>query len=308
MPGDLRLPPAAVRQLSVLEPFSEQTRALRATVRSRDGVVDQRVAVRDRAAGTLHAFWPGAASLFSSLFSQISLAFLEAYPTPTNPSPAGEKRMEAFLRRQHYTGRQRPAELVAKLRNAAPGLPCGPEVDARRETMLSYVGILRSLNQAIERLGANVAAQLGEHPDAEIFASLPRSGHITAAQVLTEWGDNRSAYEGPEAVAALAGVVPVTKSPENITPSTSDGPATSASGAPSPATRIVPGIAPRGRLTSTSVQHDRGCDHPHAVRILARAWIRVIYRCWVDKQPYDAALHRGATLLPTEPSSSPIAA
>ena len=77
--------------------------------------------------------------------------------------------------------------------------------------MLSYVGILRSLNTAIERLGANITTQLGEHPDAEIFASLPRSGHITAAQVLTEWGDNRSAYEGPEAVAALAAVVPVTK-------------------------------------------------------------------------------------------------
>ena len=295
-------------ELSVLEPFSEQTRALRATVRSRDDIVAQRVAVSNQLRATLHAFWPGAASLFSSLFSQISLAFLEAYPTPTSVSRLGEKRMEAFLRRQHYTGRQRPAELVAKLRNAAPGLPCGPEVDARRETMLSYVGILRSLNAAIERLGANVAAQLGEHPDAEIFASLPRSGHITAAQVLTEWGDNRSAYEGPEAVAALAGVVPVTKS----------------SGKHHTVhfrwacnkrfRRAITGYADRSRHSSPWAAdvyqraRDRGCDHPHAVRILARAWIRVIYRCWVDKQPYDAALHRGATLLPTEPSSSPIAA
>ena len=32
---------------------------------------------------------------------------------------------------------------------------------------------------------------------------------------------------------------------------------------------------------------DRGCDHPHAIRILARAWIRVIWRCWVDRVPYD---------------------
>jgi len=38
----------------------------------------------------------------------------------------------------------------------------------------------------------------------------------------------------------------------------------------------------------------RGCDHPHAIRILARAWIRVLWHCWQDAQPYDPALHRAA--------------
>ena len=57
-------------ELSVLKPFSEQTRALRATVCSRDDIVAQRVAVSNQLRATLHAFWPGAASLFSSLFSQ----------------------------------------------------------------------------------------------------------------------------------------------------------------------------------------------------------------------------------------------
>ncbi len=41
----------------------------------------------------------------------------------------------------------------------------------------------------------------------------------------------------------------------------------------------------------------RGHDHPHAVRILARAWIRVIYRCWLDGVPYDPARHGGARRL-----------
>ena len=39
----------------------------------------------------------------------------------------------------------------------------------------------------------------------------------------------------------------------------------------------------------------RGCDHTHAIRILARAWLRVIWRAWTDRKPYDAALHRAAT-------------
>ncbi len=55
------------------------------------------------------------------------------------------------------------------------------------------------------------AAHLGEHPDGEIFTSLPRSGRINAAQMLACRGDCRQAYDTPEAVAALAGQTPVTK-------------------------------------------------------------------------------------------------
>jgi transposase len=37
----------------------------------------------------------------------------------------------------------------------------------------------------------------------------------------------------------------------------------------------------------------RKCDHPHAVRILARAWANIIWRCWQDNTPYDPAEHGG---------------
>ena len=47
----------------------------------------------------------------------------------------------------------------------------------------------------------------------------------------------------------------------------------------------------------------RGHDHPHAVRILARAWIRVIWRCWIDSQPYDPAKHRTAAALAEQTAS-----
>ncbi len=46
---------------------------------------------------------------------------------------------------------------------------------------------------------------------------------------------------------------------------------------------------------AAKLYHDaiaRGHDHPHAVRILARAWLQVIWRCWHDHVPYDPAKHR----------------
>jgi transposase len=36
----------------------------------------------------------------------------------------------------------------------------------------------------------------------------------------------------------------------------------------------------------------RGKDHPHAVRITARAWLYVIWRCWQDGTAYDPGKHR----------------
>jgi hypothetical protein len=42
----------------------------------------------------------------------------------------------------------------------------------------------------------------------------------------------------------------------------------------------------------------RGHDHPHAVRILARAWIRVIYRCWLTNTPYHPDRHGAVNKLP----------
>ena len=34
--------------------------------------------------------------------------------------------------------------------------------------------------------------------------------------------------------------------------------------------------------------------HPHAVRILARARARVLWRAWQDRRRYDPAQHRAA--------------
>ncbi|MEU3280558.1 hypothetical protein [Streptomyces antibioticus] len=46
----------------------------------------------------------------------------------------------------------------------------------------------------------------------------------------------------------------------------------------------------------------RGMDHPHATRVLARAWIRVIYRCWLNHEPYDPAGHDASRGFSAQPN------
>jgi transposase len=306
-PGDAELIAEYLRlrhhRLRVLAPFSAHTRALRAVVRTRDDLVEARVAATNQLAACLDGFWPGAKGVFADLESPIALDFLARYPTPESAARLGEQRMAAFLVKHGYCGRRSPSELLARLRAAPAGLSGTVEVEARRDAVLALVTVVRALVGAIKDLDRSVAAHLGEHPDAEIFTSLPRSGRINAAQVLAEWGDCRPAYDGPDAVACLAGATPVTRQSGKHTAVTFRWACNKRF------RKAITTFADNSRHQSpwaAKVYADaitRGCDHPHAVRVLARAWIRVIWRCWVDGVPYDPAKH-GAAVKLTEMAAS----
>lgn len=286
-------------KLRVLAPFSDATRGLRAVSRARDALVDQRVAANNQLEACLEAFWPGANEIFADICSDIALKFLERYPTPTSAARLTEPQLAKFLKTHSYSGHRTPCELLKRLRSVPDGITAGAENQARHATVVAYIAVIRALNTAIKQLANEIATQLGEHPDGPIFSSLPRSGSINAAQMLSEWGDCREAYDSPEAVCALAGLAPVTKH---------SGKHHSVKFRWACNTRFrnaVTTFADNSRHSSPWAADiyqrakARGCDHPHAIRILARAWVRVIWRCWINGVTYDPALHTGATHLTT---------
>ena len=191
----------------VLEPDSDQTKALRALTRAREDLVQTKVALGNQLRAELERFWPGPVGLFTKLDSPVSLAFLERYPSPADARGLGEQRLAAFLARQHYAGRQKPAQLLTKLRRAPEGRVGEAELAARRALVLALVATLKSLLAQIKALDLQLATALREHPDGEIFLSLfkdPRSV-ICAAELLAEIGDCRSRYPTRDSLAADAG-------------------------------------------------------------------------------------------------------
>ena len=77
----------------VLEPDSDQTKALRAMTRARDGLVRTRVGLANQLRDQLATFWPGAGKVFCAVDSPIALAFLRRYPTPVDARGLGEQRL-----------------------------------------------------------------------------------------------------------------------------------------------------------------------------------------------------------------------
>jgi len=284
-----------------LEPLSDDVRALRALVRSRDDLVAERVALANQLRALLDSFWPGAVAIFADIDSPIALAFLQRYPTPERARGLGPKRLAGFLARHAYCGRRSPAELLERLRSAPTGLAGPREQEAKGDAVLDLVSVLAILVERIRRLTSAVEHAVAQLPAGRLMMSFPRAGKLNAAQIVAELGDDPQRFPSERQLAAEAGVAPVTH----------------ASGKSRAVTfRWACNKRLRNAITTwaNNSRHDspwahsiysqaraRGCDHPHATRILARAWIRVLWRCWHDQRPYDPARHGAARQL-TQPS------
>jgi transposase len=273
---------------------SDEIKALRALVRGRNDLVAQRVAFGNQLRSLLEGFWPGAAAIFATIDSPIALAFIGRYLTPDSASRLGEKRLASFMAQHAYSGRRSAADLLARLRAAPTGLASEAEAKAKGEIVRALVGVLERLVAEIAKLSSRIEHAVAQLPDGRIVMSFPRAGRINAAQILAELGDVRERFLCEEQLAAEAGVCPVTH----------------ASGksrgvvfrwACNKNLRVaITCFADNSRHACAwaaiiyNKARQRGCKHAHAVRILARAWIRVLWRAWQDGKLYDPARHAGA--------------
>ena len=176
-------------------------------IRAREDLVGTRTALTNQLRAELERFWPGPLGLFTHLNSRISLAFLARYPIPADARGLGEARLQAFLARERYSGRQQPAQLLANLRRAPAGRVGELELATRRQLVLTLVATIITLGVQIKELERQLATAIREHPDGAIFTSLFKGPYsvITAAELLAEIGDCRARYPSRDALAGDAG-------------------------------------------------------------------------------------------------------
>lgn len=277
-----------------LQPCSDEIKALRALVRTRDDLVAERVALANQLRSLLDSFWAGATTIFADIDSPIALAFLQRYPTPDSAGRLGEKRLAAFLAQNSYCGRRSPHELLARLRGAPAGCAGEAEAEIKGELVRALAAVLGPLVAEIAKLTARLEHAVAALADGKIVMSFPRAGRVNAAQILAELGDVRERFQTEDHLAAEAGVCPVTH----------------ASGKSRGVVfrwacnhrlrAAITCFADNSRHSSPwaaeiyAAARARGCDHPHATRILARAWIRVLWRAWIDRAVYNPDKHNAA--------------
>ncbi len=269
---------------------SDQTVTLRMTVRARQDLVTTRVAVANQLRAHLQITLPGVIDLFRDIDSNITLAFLRRFPNQDKADWLSPARLEKWLRGMAYNHIRNLDRLWAHL-DGAPRGTTGQQAVARANITLALVATLTALRGQIDALDDEIAEQLANHPDAAIFTSLPRSGIVRAARLLAEIGDARGRYPTPESLVCLAGAAPSTRQSGKVkivafrwaVDKQLRGAVIDFAGDSHHANPWAADLYAKARA--------RNHDHPHAVRILARAWLHIIWRCWQDNVPYDPAKH-----------------
>jgi transposase len=136
-----------------------------------------------------------------------------------------------------------------------------------------------------------IASLLTQHPDYEIYASLPGTGDYLQAALLSKLGDDRQRIGRANHLQALAGTCPVTVSSgkrkfvrfrhacDRDFRRIAQQWAKSSLGNSVWANTYFSQVLPR-------------CDsYSHAYRCLANRWLAILWRLWRDRLPYNESYH-----------------
>jgi transposase len=274
-------------KLAPLQRDSTAMRALRRLVEARRSFVQDRVRVTNRMTSALKAYFPQVLEWFRDKGTLIFADFVERWPTL---QAAQRVRTETLVDFFHAHNVRRSATVERRVSAIKAEQPITTDVAVIQSCRLLLEVLLpqlRVLIAAIDKLDAEIAALCASLSDYKLFTSLPGAGPIFASRLLTAFGERRERFANAAAVQKYAGVAPVTER----------------SGkqcwvhwryccAKFVRQTFVEWAAetiPRSFWAGTFYRNRReaGDSHQAALRALAFKWIRILYRCWVDRTPYD---------------------
>jgi transposase len=272
------------------KPDEPLTRQIRAEVRFAQQLGREAVQAGNRLRSILLRYYPAALDAFPHLDSVVFLAFLQAYPTLRQAQALSFEQLKVFLREHHHTQSRSWPTIYAGLHSDHPS--SDSDLDA------AYAPLAQAQAKILELLIRSRSVCLARldklfllHPDRAIYDSLPKAGALLAPALLAKLGDDRARYPTPAVLQAVAGTCPLTKR----------------SGKHSYVlfrkacdrdfrhivqqwARLSLDVSPWAATYYHTVRPHCRTDND-AVRRLANRWLEVLWRLWVDRKPYDEALH-----------------
>ena len=226
--------------------------------------------------------------------SPLACAFLTQWPT----LEAVQRARPATLRRFYTTHRcRRAARIEAHVAEVAAATPLtrDPAVIAPRVLFVkALVSQLRALGPRLAELDAAIAAAFAAHPEVELFRALPGAGAALAPRLLVAFGTDRTRFPSAADLQQQAGIAPVTvRSGRSCQVHWRWAVSTFLR-------QTFHEFAHHSILHTPwarafyAAQRARGKSHHVAVRALAFKWIRILWRCWQDRTPYDDARYTRA--------------
>lgn len=275
-------------KLKVLEPESVPMRKLRYLVEARDRIRGDQSRCVNRLVQALKQYYPQVLVWFNEHNTIVFCDFLKQWPTPSKARRARRTRLERFFKEHNVRFARLIEERIQAIKATTP-LTCDEAVvDAHRLQVEILVEQLRVTIHALKRFDEEIAAVAESLADYQLlFAPLPGAGKVIGPRLLAGFGEDRDRYQSAAQLQKRTGIAPITKRSGNSTwvhwrfqcskflrQTFIDF-----------AGQTINKSAWAGAYYRQ--QRAKGASHNVAVRALAYKWIRVLYRCWQDRTPYD---------------------
>jgi len=299
------------QELRPWRPDDEQTRKLALLCEKRRQAVDARSALSNQLKSELKQYYPLAlAVLDNDLTTVLAADFLLKWPDFASLKKASAHKVRSFFYGHQCRSEKKIQTRSQLMESAQPLTRDSAIIEAGALTAQMLARQLQALAPYIRQYDEQIAQLFSQHPDRVLFDNLPGAGDALAPRLLSAFGSNRDRFNNVLEPLSFFGLAPVTERSGKTTfihfrwacPKFLRQTFHEFAGC---SVRFCDWAA-----AFYDQQRARGKDHHVAVRALAYKWIRILFRCWKTRQPYDpqryrAALAHRASPLATDVKNSP---
>jgi transposase len=198
-----------------LRPDDPEIIQLRIFCQDRLRLIEEHTAKVNELQAVLKCYYPAFLGLFGGLDSNITLDFLQQFPTQKQMHKLSERRLRTWLSRHHYTFVRRLDEMVAMLKQ--PVLPVAEHLQEAKKTLVCYLArSIKMLNAEIAQRDKQINDHLDGLPESDWVRSLPGAGKVLAPSLLACLGRDPQRFSSVGEARALMGTAPVTKASGNF--------------------------------------------------------------------------------------------
>jgi len=274
-----------------LNPEDPKTQELRLLCRDEMSLIEQRTTLVNQLQQALHEYYPAALDAFDDWTLPSPWAFVERFPTPQALKKAGKRHWEKFL---HTHRLYRPKTYQKRIEIFASATEfCGSQAVTNAKSMLavSLAKQLRLLEQQLKAYRERIDALFQAHCDYSIFASLPGVGQKLGPRLLGEFSDDRDRFPAYEGLQCYAGTAPVSFQSGQIH-------RVRFRYACNKNLRVAVHLwanLSRKKCAWAQVYYNQkrleGKSHACALRCLGQRWLKILWKMWQTKTPYDEQMH-----------------
>jgi transposase len=272
-------------------PDDEKTRTLQYLVEHRRKLVNDRTRLSNRMSALLKLYFPQVLCWFDDLATVIACDFLLRWPTLDEVKKAKKATLEKFLREHNSVRRETNERRMTEIREAVALTTDRAVINSAVLLIKVWAEQMKTISAAVQEFDREIDRLCQSHQDCFIFNSLPGAGPVYTSRLTAAFGTDRTRWSTVDELLCLSGVAPVIERsgksewirwryfcPKFLRQSFVE----------------YAGESVRHSFWARAYyqqQREKGKSHQAVVRALAFKWIRIIWKCWQDRKPYDEVKH-----------------